>query len=407
MVKPIVTCSLGWVLLGGAAVGLTGPLQRGVALQGEASQQGQAAEQARRAPDGLPGLAALGGAGELGRVLRSPRGEEERDLVRGLRGLPTEFAISQELLRRELDRRGYFQLLEGGGPRELEQLLAAAADLGVAAGENLRGPQGELFARIDADLTLRLARHVLEGAGQEIDDLRGGLALLLAFAEGRVGLRDGEARAIANRIDLAAALLRALVRDAETLARSGVRSARQAGQTVCAQQLLAAAGSAGEGNRRRLAELRSALEREAGRMAGELSTPRLRARVADDLRRREGGRLRAQELLVEVRRLAPYTPEGVEASTGLAGLAGAPRYGLARRSALEALGYDPLAAEHAYHVGRATHLLEGETEASGWFRRFLVLRGIRADREGSYRDRTLCELERCALERLQRPIPGR
>ena len=388
--------------IGAAVLGLVALLGTPVAFGGV---QDPGTEAPVTAPDGKPGLVGRGGARDLGKLLRSPRGDGELALVRGLHGLPTELAISLELLKRAFEQRGYFGLLLLDEPREPGLLFARHAELGTEAAEVLRGgdARAERFAHMDADLAPRVAAIVLEDHEVDLADLTGGLALLLATAEGHVWLEDDEARAIAARVDLAAAHLRARVTDLEVLARGGVRTARHAGAMIGAAELLdTAAVQHPDVRRRRLGELRAALEREAGRLAADLATPRLRARCEEALKRRDASRSRARELLVEVRRLAPYTPEGAEASAALAGLANFQRYGLARRSALEALGLDPLFAEHAYHVGRVTHFLDDEHQARGWLDRFLALQRIRTHQEASYTARELTDAERFALDVVQR-----
>lgn len=343
--------------------------------------------------------------GELAQRLRSARGAQQRDLFDDLQGLSVELEAARELLRHELLRLGYGELVAAGAAPDLDELLAqgAASDSELEALLGGGGESAELRARYEADLAPRVGSLVLAGHGAELVDLRGGLALLLALGDGFVWLRADELEAVCARVELSAYLLRAMAHDASELAQAGARRARFEGRELGPSELLAAVALSDPGaRRRRLVELRAALERGSVRLAADLATGLLRERRSEDLQRRANGRVRAQELVVELRRLAPYTPEGGAASEALAELAPELRYGLARRTALEAISCDPLAAEPAYHVGRATDFLEGLEGARAWLERYLALRGIRAHSEDTHRDRELSDPERFALQRLLR-----
>ncbi len=334
--------------------------------------------------------------------LRVARGEEWIELAAELEQVEGHFWVARELLRRELARR----VLSGAGRAnesegDLESFLARGATSAAELEAALRGEGARVRAAFEADLTPRVAAAVFFESSSEIDELRAGLALLRAADGGPLWLRDDERASVAARVELAAELLRAMARDGEALAKAGAPGARLDGLELGAEQLLAAAALAEEGaRRRRIGACFAALERGAARVLEGLETPALRAQREPELRRREAGRARAEELLREVRGLAPDTPEGREAPEDLASLPTELRHGLARRSALEALAHDPLAAEPAYHVGRATQVLDGELEASGWFERFLALRGIRPRDPRSWKDRQLDAAEEFALARL-------
>ena len=74
------------------------------------------------------------------------------------------------------------------------------------------------------DTRLRARAHVLEGWSYDVLQFRRGIALLRANTDGFVGMAENELQIVAGRVDLAAARLRARVKDLAALREQGTEN---------------------------------------------------------------------------------------------------------------------------------------------------------------------------------------
>jgi len=357
------------------------------------------------APDGRPGLGTRS-ARELGALLRSPD-ERQRELLAGIVGLESDLILLRAEAARGYRERGYFELCVGAADPDLDDLQWRLLEDEprvleiVGAG----GTRGEVFARAFLDLRLRLRLRVTDGFERESRDVRAGLALLRATQDGYVNLKDPEARAIAARVDLSCAVLRAMRLDLEAL-REGVdeRGPGAPDPAWVAELSGIADMDAPAGRRAALARLERKLSRRESQMSAALFTPRQREHLAVELARREAALERTAAALPDVLLLVPESKEGRAAPEEIAALARHRRYGHALRRAVEGLGDDPLSADLSYWAGVASDFLYGALESRGWFDRYLALRGIRSSDHRTYQGRRLSAAEERALEVVQRPL---
>lgn len=366
------------------------------------------AQERPTAPDGRPGLGVHGTARAYGAFWRSPS-DEERALLDSLLGLPGEVLVLRSALERSYRDAGLFALVADQPGAELEQLHAAYLELSVDPIGALRagGERAKAFARAFLDARFRLRLETLAGLPAEARELRGGLALLRATQDGFVELKDPDARVIAGRVDLAAALLRAFRLDLEALGRSVDATGPGAPDPAWLPLLEEVAAHAEPGTRPpALADLMRRVGRTEARMRESLFTPRLRQAIGSELWRRDAGRDRASGLLREVRVLLPDTEEGARAPASIAELRKHQRYAYALRYAVEGLSQDPFEDELCYWAGIATDFLHDRWQSRVWFDRYLALRGIRAHLPETFA-RELGAEERYALELVQSvpPLP--
>lgn len=366
------------------------------------------AQERPTAPDGRPGLGVHDTARGYGAMWRSPS-EAERALLDSLLGLPGEVLVLRGALERSYRDAGLFALVADPAHAELEQLHASYLELCADPIAVLRagGERAKAFARAFLDARFRLRLETLAALPGEARELRGGLALLRATQDGFVELKDPDARLIAGRVDLAAALLRALRLDLDALGRGIDAGGPGAPDPAWLPLLEEIAAHAEPGTRPpALADLMRRVARTEARMRDSLFTPRLRQAVGPELSRREAGRDRARGLLREVRVMLPETEEGARAPAGIAELKKHQRYGYALRYAVEGISQDPFEDELCYWAGIATDFLYDRWQSRVWLDRYLALRGIRAHSPETFA-RELGAEERYALELVQSvpPLP--
>jgi hypothetical protein len=362
------------------------------------------------APDGHAGLGTLGTARELGRIFQKPD-EAQAALLRGLSELDSDVRILAEMVRRSYLERGYFRLLGRYEPRELQALgerflqpASALLDF-VASGSE----EADAWVDMYLDLRFRARLPLLASFAQEAREVQAGLALLRGQVDGYVELKDSEARAIADRIDLSAALLRAIRLDLEALRERDPGSSAGEAEPGWKVELIGLSKLRDEDARlEAFARLEAKVGERLERMESVLFWRRLVTRLDPELQRRDLGRERASQHLDEVKLYMLELPEGVSAPRELLQMTQFARYQHALSEALKGLGAAPFDEELLYRTGLITDLLYDTQESRQWFDRYLALRGVRLH---LYRttERELSEEEGYALRVLMRggPVPGR
>lgn len=362
------------------------------------------------APDGHAGLGTLSSSRELGRIFQKPD-EGQAALLAGLAELDSDVRILAEMTRRSYQERGYFRLLGRYEASELQVLAARFVQPAEALLDFVASGSEEADAWVDMylDLRFRARLPLLTSYAAEAREVQAGLALLRGLSDGYVELKDTEARAIAERVDLSAALLRAIRLDLEALRERGEGAGAGEADPGWKVELIGLSKLRDEGAR---LEAFHRLEEKVGgrleRMESVLFWRRLVTRLDPELQRRELGRERALGHLDEVKLYMLELPEGVSAPRELLQMTKFARYQHALSEALKGIGSAPFDEELLYRTGLITDLLYDTQESRQWFDRYLALRGIRLHLSQTT-ERDLSEEERYALGVLMRggPVPGR
>ena len=369
-----------------------------------------------RAPDGERGFGPGRTLREITRLLRSPA-EEDRALVASLRQLETDLRILLGLVSDRYRDLGYFALLEivaeevkretapapGEAPplERLGEVFRERASRAAAVFEG-DGPEADLLARMLVDARFRARAGVIEGLEFEMADLRAGLAVLHADLDGFASLRDHEAEAIARRVDLAAARMRAAKLDLEALREGKLDETANAVWARDLERLLMLARSADAAQREKeLPGILDRLDQREQAMSASLFTARQAAELEMPLTARAAAVANAAEMLPKVRAYLPGTAEGNQAGGEIGSLPKSRRHAYAAHLAAEALSYDPLGEELNYLAAEATDFLYGTIESRRWFDRFLALRGIRVHDHRTFQGRALTREEKRALDAVQ------
>jgi hypothetical protein len=361
---------------------------------------GPAAQEGPLAPDGERGLGESATQDEILRPFRQPDAADEAFLV-GLAELEVELGTFTALLADLYEKRGLLVVVE---PRvedrlarfhELLGALLLAPQAHLAAGKEHREP----WARAFLDARLRVRARVLAGWERDAAEVRKALALLRATTDGWVNLSQAEAQLVAARADLAAALLRARVKDLAALRERGPTEVLDAE----VEELLVLAAATGE----RSAAFPYAVEARARGMYSLLFTARLRSDAAQWLTWRDALDARAARARADVRRLRPDTEEGRDAPRELARATKTSRRRQAHARALEGLADDPFDEELAHAAARMAEFTPGMHVAVDYYDRFLAMRGIRAHDDRNWRRRQLTDEEQHALFQVQEYERGR
>jgi hypothetical protein len=352
------------------------------------------------APDGRPGLGTRS-VQELLKLMRSPNASDERWLAE-LRSLPAEARSWLGLTEGLYRARGLYALLGLQGTDSVAGLHQRYAQLArdAQAVAALDAAGARAYARMHLDTRLRARMAILDRVEGEARELEGGLGLLRAASSTYATLTAAEARALAQRVDLAAALLRAACRDLEALrelpdARGGVSDANVdawLGATRAADPK--AASAAFEASRSDALRLLLALQ-------SSLAHPRLEERLAAQLAQREEDRAAGGLALRDTLLWRPDTEAGLEAPEPMASTKRADRRRIARARALEGLERDPFSDQLTYCAAETSRIYYGEYEAVGLYDRFLALRGIAFQDDRTWRSRTLDAQEQHALSFVQ------
>lgn len=356
------------------------------------------------APDGRRGLGGKTPLSELLKLFRTPDEEEENSFAE-LEQLEQDVRVLEAQVVALYRSRDFFTILEG----EPEETLPALHDAYRRAAEDLeamvfrRDATAEAFARMHLDPRFRVRMGLLQSWEQEAREVRRGLAVLRAASDGFVALSEPETENVATRVDLSAALLRALRKDLEALRELPGGDSGPSAEEVAAWFDIRTVENPAE-RLRRLEESKFEQARRASQMRQFLFGTQLEERVADLQSWRERAWAKAQALRAEARFALPEDDEEKDLSRELERLTKTERRRLARAKALEGLSYDPLDDELAYLAAVTSRIVHGTVEALSHYDRFLSLRGIRYHDDRTYRRRELTWEEADALLFVQETI---
>lgn len=381
--------------LGGTASSAPSPAQK-------------AGEEVPLAPDGRPGFGGKGTARQVGRKFRAPTKEEEQ-FIKGLMDLPGEILVIREMARRTYLQRGYFDLLDSRTSGELEELHAGFDEM-LARAESVLGKSGsdaKILAAMMTDLRFQLRADLLAIYEEESPELRKGLGILAGSQNGFYDLKDGEARAIAKRVDLAAARLRAVRSDLDALRERGETLAPGEADPAWTSELLSLRGVSGTDERTKaLRAIQKKINSRKRRLESMLFTPRLQPKVTQALDRRRAEKDQAELHLERVKTYLLIPPFDQNPTQALLDMPHGERHRFAMSEGLRGLDSDPMNAELCYWTGMAAWEFLDARHSRPWFDRYLALRGIRSDEQGTLKDRELNELEKNALEKVMGAFLG-
>ena len=350
------------------------------------------------APDGRRGIGVESELSDILRLFRQPDAEDEAFLLE-LARLEEDVEVLAATAAGLYRQRDYFALLPNGAEETLDHLhhafrLHALDPREVLSGEeDTRAPA---FAAMMLDVRFRTRVDLLLDWRANADEIRLGLAVLKAATDGWVRPGDEEARNVAVRVDVAAALLRARFKDLEAL-REAPLSLPDVDPRELEALLVRPDGETPDELRRFLADVGVRQAVRVERMRELLFTPRIEADAADWLDWRRARKGVAAMAADEVRLYRPDTDEGEAAPPEIKRLTKTKRRRMAYGRALEGLANDPLNAELAYAAGVLARFVGGTADALSHYDRFLALSGIRAHDHHTYRDRELTPEEEDAL----------
>jgi hypothetical protein len=378
-----------------------------VLLASSAELAGQSGTRERwpRALDGRRALGADTPPDELLALFRQPDAEDEAFLAELLALVPA-LEVLEETTAGLYRARELFEVCARGST-ELDEFARAfqalAADPEAALAP--RDARAHAFARAALDTRVRARLALLEGWRADAADLRSGLALLAAQADGPSRLTPAEVNASAARIDLAAALLRGRLKDLESL-----REAPTSAASVDPAELARLFDWLDLPDRieRRAAILESLATAEAGarRLLSLTWTARVRHAAERALAAREERLARAERRLADALLWRPDTPEGRAAPAEIARETKTTRRRTALGSARSGLHDDPLGQDLTWTVAELERHFGNSWEAASAYDRWLALRGIRAHDEGTWPRAGLDERERDAVWYVQLFAPG-
>ena len=339
------------------------------------------------APDGRRGIGVESDLADILRLFRQPD-EEDEAFLRELARLEQDVMVLAQTAAGLYSQRGYFALLPPRGEGTLEHLHAAfqqhALDpRGVLAAVPDGDARARAFATMFLDVRFRTRMDLLADWRAIADEVRLGLAVLKATTDGWVRPSDDEARNVAIRVDVAAALLRARFKDLEAL-REAPLSVADVDSGELEALLARPYGETADELRRDLADVAEREALRAERMKELLFTPRMEADATDWLAWRRERTAAAAQAIDDVRLYRPDTEEGQAAPPEIKRLSKTRRRRMAYDRALEGLANDPLNAELAYAAGVLARFVGGTLEALSHYDRFLALHGIRAHDHHTY-----------------------
>lgn len=354
------------------------------------------------APDGHPGLGTQRDANELARYLRKPSAKDAKE-IESWSALPGRVQVQWNEFERRARKRELFSVV-GKLPQEptLADLFhawrTASEDLPKALASS--EPHAQRLAELHVDLRFRALANLHEDFLLERRELMSGLAVLHGMNDGYVVLRDEEAQEISARVDLAAARLRSMALDLDTLQKAGADDPGHPTAALVQECLDAAREPVAGARMRRFATLNEKLDQTADRLSATLFSGRLARDCEPALRRREAAIQDAERRAKEVRPFLLETKEGADPPPEIAEMKKSSRYAYALRLSVEGLAIDPLNAELAYYAGLASDFTQGPRTTRPWFDRFLAIRGIR-EHDPKRLEREMDDWERHALDEVQ------
>ncbi len=353
------------------------------------------------APDGRRGFGDALSIQEIVKLLRSDD-EEDRKFVSKLFGLESEVDIRAMRVRLDYEKAGYFELLPTSAEHELAPLHQAFFEQLESARVQLRetGEFSPAVARPWSDVSFVLRAELFENLERNLHEVSGGLRFLLANFNGYADVRTSEAKIITLRVDLAAARLRALILDLDSLSQTETWSS-MAHDLQRKLAVLSRLPSA-EDRIQEFDRLEALQAKRLDAARSVLFSTRLSKEVEEDERIRNSNLDEAERYLQDLLQWIPGSAEGLAAPSKIQTLPKHKRYGTALQLAFAGLSFDPLNADLCYYAGESSEFLEGDLQALSWYDRYLALRGLRAYSTSETRGRPLTDKEQRALNLIQR-----
>ncbi len=363
--------------------------------------------QAPQAPDGRRGFGVHTPVNDVLSLVRS-NAEPERAFMAELDGLTSEIKVLVALARHSYEQAHYFDLLQARDERSVDLLHARFAELDADPLPVLQagGPMARALASMLLDTRFRVRAQVLGGCEAELGELERGLRVLRAATDGFVLLSQAQSSNITARVDLAAAVLRAVRNDLRALRESSGGS--ELDPAAVDRLLELARSSEGEGVRRAgVVRQRESALRMQQLMASALFSTRLRPQLAPTIAWRDDLLREARDLAAQAERALPEADASAPPDPQLAALSKSERIRRAGALARQAAEFDPLADDAVWIVAHAAEFQFGLLESRPWYDRYLALRRIRSHDHRSYQERKLTARESEALEAVQRGlVPG-
>ncbi len=393
-----------------------GGAQQATAVRGDATLP------EARAPDGYRGLGRGLSEVVLAQVFRAPAPEDAR-FLHDLWELARDVEVLTAVAAARYEALGYFALVDRASDRLELDIIALHRGFRTYERRALLIPLGErralALARALSDPYFRARMQILEDVDYDLQQLRGGLNLLLAHAFGRAQYyRGSELDAVTWRIDLAASRLRAAREDLEALYQpvfpgsgfsgSGFSGSGEGDWMANEEDIprLARALSKGTGSAGRvlLNEVRRRTRTQASKLPGG-SLASFNAEFKELLQKRRLRSRKAIEGYSRMLSLLPFNALGVLPS-GLEGQR-IDRCREAANTGLEAVELDPLLPDLQYMLGLSFDFYAGRSLSIPRYSRYLALRGIRDWDQSSfrYRELTAAELQALYVVSDWKPIP--
>ena len=217
------------------------------------------------APDGERGFGERAELHETVELFRKAKGED-LVFVQGLHQLLSDVRLHVHLARSVYRERGYFELVQGV-EEEFAPLFVTADQFDfVAFSREMEEDEARAYARLFYDVRFRARRWLIASSEVDIEELAGAMRLLDAAHRGRVLLQKGwDLQRITSRADLAAARLRAVLKDLEALYEAPANALDEL-DTTEVEELVTLLRTADKKGKALLPEAGLRLERSAARM---------------------------------------------------------------------------------------------------------------------------------------------
>jgi hypothetical protein len=348
------------------------------------------------APDGERGFGERAELHETVELFRKAKGED-LVFVQGLHQLLSDVRLHVHLARSVYRERGYFELVQGV-EEEFAPLFVTADQFDfVAFTREMEEDEARAYARLFYDVRFRARRWLIASSEVDIEELAGAMRLLDAAHRGRVLLQSGwDLQRITSRADLAAARLRAVLKDLEALYEAPANALDEL-DTTEVEELVTLLRTADKKGKALLPEAGLRLERSAARMVLGTHTLRFDEKHAARLAQRARDRGIAAEAAKEMRLLLPFTTESEDAPGAIKTMSGSDRYRQAVRAGTESLRFNPFHEDLLYLLGEALDFTTSRFVSVAYLDRFLVLRGIRSYDQRTHATRDLDVREDRAL----------
>jgi hypothetical protein len=354
----------------------------------------------RLAPDGQRGLGETTKLSDLQKLLRSDK-PADVEFLKGLYSLENDARIQLSLLRERYRARGWFEWVGSEDLNLLHESYRASAGRELAE-LGRAGRAGEAYAEMLCDTRFNVRAAILAGFELDARDLRCGLSLLRATADGPATLGPEETRMVVARIDLAASGLRALNKDLLALRPTEVSESEERSPFYLELREIPRVPDRSD-REAALKRVLGQLHKTEQSMQTSLFTAFLAPTVKSLRTWRERQILQAEPIRAEALAILPDTAQGRAATGGIEKYSKSERMRFAQNKGMEGLAFDPLDEDLTWVVAHSVDYQWASQYSRTYYDRFLALRGIRSNDDRTYRHKELDAREREALFVLQNP----